>query len=184
MLQEAEAEDFKAQKKEMEQEEVNTTVSPRDARTPLHLAAALGNLPITQLLIWVRIMKWNVLMSFIDEMFQCNSDVTATHHDGRTCVTHAGSSGAMVSGQCWYSLPPNIFSLQDVVSLLLAAGCPDPSPGPGGTLPRRRGSGPGRSKEIASSVLWWVSLVRCCHQCYTTQLTTADRLEKIILISE
>ena len=35
------------------QEEVNTTVSPRDARTPLHLAAALGNLPITQLLIWV-----------------------------------------------------------------------------------------------------------------------------------
>ena len=36
------------------QEEVNTTVSPRDARTPLHLAAALGNLPITQLLIWVR----------------------------------------------------------------------------------------------------------------------------------
>ena len=57
LLQEAEAEDFKAQKKEMEQEEVNTTVSPRDARTPLHLAAALGNLPITQLLIWVRIMK-------------------------------------------------------------------------------------------------------------------------------
>ena len=36
-------------------EEVNTTVSPRDARTPLHLAAALGNLPITQLLIWVRL---------------------------------------------------------------------------------------------------------------------------------
>jgi len=98
------------------QEEVNTTVSPRDARTPLHLAAALGNLPITQLLIW------------------CNSDVTAADHDGRTCVSHARSSGAM-----------------DVVSLLLAAGCPDPSSG--GTLPRRRGSGPGRSKEIASSVL-------------------------------
>ena len=45
--------------------------------------------------------------------------------------------------------------LQDVVSLLLAAGCPDIVPG--GTLPRRRGSGQavhGRSKEIASSVLW------------------------------
>ena len=35
-------------------EDVNTTVSGRDTRTPLHLAAALGNLPITQLLIWVR----------------------------------------------------------------------------------------------------------------------------------
>ena len=34
-------------------EDVNTTVSGRDTRTPLHLAAALGNLPITQLLIWV-----------------------------------------------------------------------------------------------------------------------------------
>lgn len=36
-------------------EDVNTTVSGRDTRTPLHLAAALGNLPITQLLIWVTI---------------------------------------------------------------------------------------------------------------------------------
>ncbi|GFY40965.1 centaurin-gamma-1A [Trichonephila inaurata madagascariensis] len=34
-------------------EHVNTTVSPRDQRTALHLAAALGSLPITQLLIWV-----------------------------------------------------------------------------------------------------------------------------------
>ena len=33
--------------------QVNSCVSPRDARTPLHLAAALGNLPITQILIWV-----------------------------------------------------------------------------------------------------------------------------------
>ena len=43
--------------------------------------------------------------------------------------------------------------LQDVVALLVAAGCPDlPA---GGTLPRRRGSGSqhGRSKDIASSVL-------------------------------
>lgn len=32
---------------------VNATVSPRDQRTALHLAAALGNLPICQLLIWV-----------------------------------------------------------------------------------------------------------------------------------
>jgi len=59
-------------------EEVNSCVSPRDARTPLHLAAALGNLPITQLLIWA------------------NANLGATDHDGRTCVSHARSSGAMV----------------------------------------------------------------------------------------
>jgi len=100
------------------QEDINTSVSPRDARTPLHLAAALGNLPIAQLLIWA------------------NSNVLATDHEGRTCVAHARSSGAM-----------------DVVALLLAAGCPEMTGG--GTLPRRRGSGSlhGRSKEIASSVL-------------------------------
>ena len=34
-------------------EDVNSTVSSRDARSPLHLAAAMGNLPISQLLIWV-----------------------------------------------------------------------------------------------------------------------------------
>lgn len=32
---------------------VNTTVAPRDMRTPLHLACAMGNLAIAQLLIWV-----------------------------------------------------------------------------------------------------------------------------------
>lgn len=32
---------------------VNVTVSPRDLRTPLHLACAIGNLAISQLLIWV-----------------------------------------------------------------------------------------------------------------------------------
>jgi hypothetical protein len=36
------------------EEEVNTVVSGRDARTPLHLAAALGHLAIAQILIWVR----------------------------------------------------------------------------------------------------------------------------------
>jgi len=102
-------------------EEVNSCVSPRDARTPLHLAAALGNLPIAQLLIWA------------------NANVSAKDHEGRTCLSHARSSGAT-----------------DVVSLLLSAGCPDTSQG--GTLPRRRGSGEGRTvhgrgKEVASSVL-------------------------------
>ena len=36
-------------------DDVNTPVSPRDSRSPLHLAASLGNLAIAQLLIWVRI---------------------------------------------------------------------------------------------------------------------------------
>jgi Arf-GAP/GTPase/ANK repeat/PH domain-containing protein 1/3 len=35
------------------QEDVNSSVSPRDARSPLHLASSLGNLAIAQLLIWV-----------------------------------------------------------------------------------------------------------------------------------
>ena len=35
------------------EEEVNTVVSSRDTRTPLHLAAALGHLAIAQILIWV-----------------------------------------------------------------------------------------------------------------------------------
>lgn len=34
-------------------EQVNTTVGPRDLRTPLHLACAMGNLAVVQLLIWV-----------------------------------------------------------------------------------------------------------------------------------
>ena len=35
-------------------DDVNSPVSPRDARSPLHLASSLGNLAIAQLLIWVR----------------------------------------------------------------------------------------------------------------------------------
>lgn len=34
-------------------EHINSTVSNRDLRTPLHLACAIGNLAISQLLIWV-----------------------------------------------------------------------------------------------------------------------------------
>ena len=35
------------------QEDVNSPISPRDARTPLHVASSLGSLSIVQLLIWV-----------------------------------------------------------------------------------------------------------------------------------
>jgi len=34
-------------------EQVNSCVSARDLRTPLHLSCVMGNLPIAQLLIWV-----------------------------------------------------------------------------------------------------------------------------------
>lgn len=34
-------------------EHINTTVSTRDLRSPLHLACACGNLAVAQLLIWV-----------------------------------------------------------------------------------------------------------------------------------
>lgn len=34
-------------------EDVNSTVALRDLRTPLHLACAMGNLAVAQLLIWV-----------------------------------------------------------------------------------------------------------------------------------
>ncbi|XP_054721553.1 centaurin-gamma-1A-like [Uloborus diversus] len=56
-------------------EQVNSTVSPRDQRTALHLTAALGNLPISQLLIWY------------------NANVKAVDSDGRTAVTYAKNGG-------------------------------------------------------------------------------------------
>ena len=42
------------------QDDVNNPVSPRDSRTPLHLAASLGNLAMAQLLIWVSCLKFLV----------------------------------------------------------------------------------------------------------------------------
>ena len=34
-------------------DDVNSAVSPRDGRTPLHLASSIGNLAMAQMLIWV-----------------------------------------------------------------------------------------------------------------------------------
>jgi hypothetical protein len=48
------------------EEEVNTVVSSRDTRTPLHLAAALGHLAIAQILIWVRLKACPILTSVVD----------------------------------------------------------------------------------------------------------------------
>ena len=95
------------------------------------------------------------------DFVQANANLGATDHDGRTCVSHARSSGAMVwshflffLGICWASLWDNLTS-QDVVSLLLAAGCPESAPG--GTLPRRRGSGEMRHRG-GKEVFWFKEL--------------------------
>lgn len=56
-------------------ERVNVTVSSRDARTPLHLAAASGNLAVAQLLIWY------------------NANVKATDAEGRTPLVYARNAG-------------------------------------------------------------------------------------------
>ncbi|XP_015919016.1 centaurin-gamma-1A isoform X3 [Parasteatoda tepidariorum] len=56
-------------------EHVNTVVGPRDQRTAIHLAAALGNLPITQLLIWN------------------NANVKTVDSDGKTAATYAKNGG-------------------------------------------------------------------------------------------
>ena len=45
-------------------DDVNTPVSPRDSRSPLHLAASLGNLAIAQLLIWVSIYIFTCTTTF------------------------------------------------------------------------------------------------------------------------
>lgn len=46
-------------------QEVNTTVGPRDLRTPLHLACAMGNLAVAQLLIWVSIKQFQLFVFWI-----------------------------------------------------------------------------------------------------------------------
>ncbi|KAL5281740.1 AGAP3 family protein [Megaselia abdita] len=43
-------------------EHVNSTISPRDLRTPLHFACATGNLVMSQLLIWVSFIKYSLIV--------------------------------------------------------------------------------------------------------------------------
>ncbi|CAG0902052.1 unnamed protein product [Darwinula stevensoni] len=59
-----------------EPEHASTCVSPRDPRTPLHIACAMGNLPITQLLLWH------------------GANPSAVDQDGPTCLSYARSSGS------------------------------------------------------------------------------------------
>ena len=49
-------------------DDVNAAVSPRDGRTPLHLASSLGNLAMAQLLIWVSLIIPGLLISCLGKL--------------------------------------------------------------------------------------------------------------------
>ncbi|XP_055372148.1 centaurin-gamma-1A [Condylostylus longicornis] len=139
----------------MSHDQVNSTVSTRDLRTPLHLACATGNLAIAQLLIWN------------------NANIKKTDHEGRTCLAYAkaaaslaiakshqnSSSNATISSNASNSstgstasagsstnngsgIPAPQYSVDDtsaLVDLLKVLGCPESAPlTASGTLPRRR----------------------------------------------
>lgn len=108
-------------------EQVNSTVAPRDLRTPLHLACAMGNLAVAQLLIWH------------------NANVKAVDQDGRTCLAYAKAAASIAAAklQSNGSVAADVSAAasRSLVELLLSYGCPEVSCVPGsGTLPRRRGS--------------------------------------------
>lgn len=50
-------------------EEVNSSVSARDLRTPLHLSCAMGNLAISQLLLWVILLFIFIIFLFLINWF-------------------------------------------------------------------------------------------------------------------
>ena len=109
------------------QEDVNAPISPRDARTPLHLATSLGSLPIVQLLIWVSSRVGGAAYCRSGRrlhslpIFQSNANVKSVDHDGRTCISYARncSNGAVGSGGSGGSVN------QELVELLLNNGCPE-----------------------------------------------------------
>lgn len=107
--------------------EVNATVSERDLRTAAHLASAMGNLPVVQLLVWN------------------NADITKTDHEGRTCLSYAkaalslasqSANDAENSGQNGLNSHD---TTKELVDMLINLGCSDPLPTIStGTIPRRR----------------------------------------------
>ncbi|CAH1112360.1 unnamed protein product [Psylliodes chrysocephalus] len=108
-------------------QEVNTTVGPRDLRTPLHLACAMGNLAVAQLLIWH------------------NADVKCVDQDGRTCLAYAKAAASIALAKSQSApgidLEVSAAACKALVDLLLSYGCPEAtSVSISGTIPRRRGS--------------------------------------------
>ena len=61
-------------------DDVNSSVSPRDARSPLHLASSLGNLAFVQLLIWVSLnlksLSESTILSFLTTIELVNLIIT------------------------------------------------------------------------------------------------------------
>ncbi|XP_062548674.1 centaurin-gamma-1A [Armigeres subalbatus] len=104
-------------------EHINSTVSSRDLRTPLHLACAIGNLAISQLLIW-----HHANLKHID-------------HEGRSCLTYAKAANSLAAARQASNTPHhvNMETTSALVELLTSLGCTDPAPfTASGTLPRRR----------------------------------------------
>ncbi|XP_050295837.1 centaurin-gamma-1A isoform X2 [Anthonomus grandis grandis] len=122
-------------------QQVNTTVGPRDLRTPLHLACAMGNLAVAQLLIWHR------------------ADVKAVDQDGRTCLAYAKAAASIAAAKCQASKGSssdmNAANSKNLVELLLSYGCPEMATvAISGTIPRRRGSQSQQQYEkLPSSVI-------------------------------
>ncbi|XP_031632151.1 centaurin-gamma-1A [Contarinia nasturtii] len=103
--------------------DVNSTVSECDLRRAIHLASAMGNLPLVQLLIWN------------------HADVHQVDHDGRTCLSYARAALSLASTQPTNEINGlNSFdSTKTLVEMLVGLGCSDPLPITStGTLPRKR----------------------------------------------
>nr|CAH7721957.1 unnamed protein product [Callosobruchus chinensis] len=115
-------------------QEVNTTVGTRDLRTPLHLACAMGNLAVAQLLIWH------------------NADVKCVDQDGRTCLAYAKAALSIATAK--NQPEASISQCRALVELLLSYGCPETATtvSISGTIPRRRGSNSGVQQTTPSAI--------------------------------
>nr|XP_040239413.2 centaurin-gamma-1A isoform X1 [Anopheles coluzzii] len=104
-------------------EHINSTASNRDLRTPLLLACAIGNLAITQLLIWH------------------HANLKHVDSEGRSCLTFAKAANSLAAAKQANNSPHhvNVETTTALVELLTSLGCTDPAPfSASGTLPRRR----------------------------------------------
>ncbi|XP_023172249.2 centaurin-gamma-1A isoform X2 [Drosophila hydei] len=127
-------------------EVTNAHVSPRDVRTPLLLACAIGNLAIAQLLVWN------------------GANIKHTDHEGRTCLAYARAAQSLATAKSMKAaaalaagtpapapapapaanggIPAPQYNVEDttaLVELLVGLGCPESAPlTASGTLPRRR----------------------------------------------
>uniref|UniRef100_A0A182NF28 Small monomeric GTPase n=1 Tax=Anopheles dirus TaxID=7168 RepID=A0A182NF28_9DIPT len=102
---------------------INSTASSRDHRTPLLLACAIGNLAISQLLIWH------------------HANLKHVDHEGRSCLTYAKAANTLAATKQATNSPHhvNVETTAALVELLTSLGCTDPAPfSASGTLPRRR----------------------------------------------